>query len=296
MYYILSTVLIFAIFSFLLWKKCREIKALIKDLNNSKLKLKEEKKLLEIKIEARTKELEKIKLKEISHFRQLAEFGLLSSGLFHELANPITAITLNIEQMNKACHQNPNWKIFGNNIERTIRAVKKMGNFLNSVRKTIAKQEEKSYFSLNQEIEEVLEILEFKANKNSVSLIFETNKEFFLFNNPVKFYQLVSNLISNAIDSYEKIKSTENKNIFISLEEIGYEIVFSVKDNGCGLSKELQEKIFEPFFSTKNFNNGTGIGLTLIKSIIENDFNGRIKFQSKLEKGTKFIVFLPRIL
>lgn len=296
MLYPFLIVALFTIFSIYFWKHKRELKNLLITLDDFELRLKEEKSLLETKIEERTKELKSAQMKEMSHFRQLAEFGLLSSGLFHELANPITAINLNIEQMSDTCRQNPHWQIFDNNIEKTIKAARKMGNFLNSVRKQIAKQEEKSHFSLNQEIEEVLEILEFKANRYMVSLIFETDKEFFLFNNQVKFHQLASNLISNAIDSYNKAEIKENKSVIISLKEIGYEIIFSIKDNGCGLSQELQEKIFEPFFSTKDFNHGIGIGLTLVKSITENDFNGQIEIKSSLDKGTKFIVHLPTTL
>jgi len=171
-----------------------------------------------------------------------------------------------------------------------------MGSFLTSVRKQITKQEEKSYFSLNKEIEEVMEILDFKARKKKVDLIFNAEKEYFLFNKQVKFYQLVANLISNAIDAYEE-KEEKNKSVVITLDEgseISETIILSVKDNACGLSEELKTKIFEDFFSTKNFTDGTGLGLTLVKSVVENDFKGTIEIESKIGVGSNFIIKIPK--
>ncbi len=274
---------------------CISNRALEKSLKKAKQLEKNltlEKHLLEIEIKEKIKELESPQIKELAHFRQLAEFGRLSGGLFHELANPLTAINLNMEHINELCQKNNEWRKFSLNIERVISAAKKMGIFLTSVRKQIAKQDEKSYFSLNKEIEEVIEILDFKARKKKVDLIFDAQKEYFLFNTQVKFHQLVANLISNAIDAYEQ-ELKKNKNVIITLSEENEKIILSVKDNGCGLSEELKIKIFDDFFSTKSFANGTGLGLALVKSVVENNFQGLIKIESQIGLGSNFIIKLP---
>ncbi|NCT54521.1 HAMP domain-containing histidine kinase [Candidatus Falkowbacteria bacterium] len=293
---IITLSFLFFVIATLAWLSNKELEKSLKRARRSEKNLALERNLLEIKVKERTKELKEIQIKELTHFRQLAEFGRLSSGLFHELANPLTAINLNMEQINELCPKNDDWKKFRFNIERVISATKKMGSFLTSVRKQITKQEEKSYFSLNKEIEEVMEILDFKARKKKVDLIFNAEKEYFLFNKQVKFYQLVANLISNAIDAYEE-KEEKNKSVVITLDEgseISETIILSVKDNACGLSEELKTKIFEDFFSTKNFTDGTGLGLTLVKSVVENDFKGTIEIESKIGVGSNFIIKIPK--
>ncbi|MBN2854427.1 HAMP domain-containing histidine kinase, partial [Patescibacteria group bacterium] len=287
---------LFLIIATLTWLSNKELEKSLKRARRSEKDLALERDLLEIKVKERTKELKEMQIKELAHFRQLAEFGRLSGGLFHELANPLTAISLNIEQINELCPKNDDWEKFRFNIERAVLATKKMGSFLTSVRKQITKQEEKSYFSLNKEIEEVMEILDFKARKKKVDLIFNAEKEYFLINKQVKFHQLVANLISNAIDAY-KDDVEKNKSVVITLDEefeINETIILSVKDNGCGLNEELKTKIFEDFFSTKNFTDGTGLGLTLVKSVVENDFKGEIEIETEIGVGSNFIIKIPK--
>ena len=68
---------------------------------------------------------------------------------------------------------------------------------------------------------------------------------------------------------------------------IGY-----VKDNGCGIAEEEKSKIFNPFYTTKKKGEGTGLGLSVIKEIIDKH-NGLIKFKSKVDQGTTFEIYLP---
>lgn len=283
--------LIFLLIALLSYSNKRELEKSLARARESEKNLKIERTRLDLKIKEKTDELKKAQLREFSKLRQLAEFGRFSAGLFHELANPLTALNLCMEQMSKECQQNEAWEKFGNNIERSTKAAKKMGIFLKGVKKQLSHREEKTKFSLNNEIEEVLEIIEFKAIKNKVNIVFNANKDFFLYNNSLKFHQIASNLISNAIDSYEK-KSLKS-DIIVCLEETPEKIILSVKDKGCGLTIEDVDKIFNPFFSTKDYNNGTGLGLTMVKSITEQDFRGTIVVKSIKDIGTEFIITFP---
>ena len=67
-----------------------------------------------------------------------------------------------------------------------------------------------------------------------------------------------------------------------------------VEDNGCGIPKDLRKHVFEPFFTTKKDGKGTGIGLTVVKRMVE-EHGGWIQVQSEEEKGTTFIMNLPRV-
>ena len=101
--------------------------------------------------------------------------------------------------------------------------------------------------------------------------------------------QVLNNLISNAIQSYE---GAENKDIDLDFNLVNKNLVISVKDYGKGIPKEVQEKLFKEMITTKG-KNGTGLGLFMSYSNIRAHFNGNIKFESEVGKGTTFSVILP---
>ncbi len=99
--------------------------------------------------------------------------------------------------------------------------------------------------------------------------------------------QVWTNLIHNAIQA---MHSSGILTIRVSQEEKN--IVVMIEDNGCGIPAELHEKIFEPFFTTKKSGEGTGLGLDIVKKIIEKH-GGTISLESKVNLGTTFIVQIP---
>jgi len=96
--------------------------------------------------------------------------------------------------------------------------------------------------------------------------------------------QVFNNLIQNAIHAIEGEKKGE---ITISVRKENKSVLIEVNDNGCGISEEEQEKLFVPYFTTKS--SGSGIGLSMVKQIIENH-DGEISFVSKLGIGTTFTI------
>ena len=100
---------------------------------------------------------------------------------------------------------------------------------------------------------------------------------------------LIINLFNNAKDALE---FTLEKKIKLTAEAAENMIVFEVQDSGCGISPELRDKVFEAFFTTKPVNKGTGIGLSLVQSIIR-EHDGYIDLESEVGKGTTFRVILP---
>ena len=97
--------------------------------------------------------------------------------------------------------------------------------------------------------------------------------------------QAVLNILLNSIEAVDK-----NGEIMIDVKRVNDGIQLSISDNGKGISKENVDKIFEPFFTTKK--SGTGIGLALVKKIIDMH-NGKIAIESKEGQGTRFIISLP---
>lgn len=112
---------------------------------------------------------------------------------------------------------------------------------------------------------------------------------------PVRFFQVVVNLLSNAIDSFADLpKASRPRAIAISVTKKEGFIELSVSDNGCGIAKSVLPHIFDPFFTTKSKRDGTGLGLSTTKSIVEGDFGGSLAVTSVEGAGTTFVARFPK--
>lgn len=292
---------IFGVIATVSWLSNREIEKSLKRARKSEAEFKEERDMLEIRVEERTQELRKTQMEQMAQVYRFAEFGRLSGGLFHDLVNYLTAVSLNIEKIKSADQKNNEFKKIEADLERAKKATNEMQNFIASVRKQLAHQETREIFSLNQEIKESIQILTYQARQNQVAISFRADEEIQTLGNPIKFNQIVTNLISNAIDAYPPLeqKAAVNKNIKrevkISLTREGKTISLSVSDNGRGIPENLRDKIFEPFFTTKDPKRNIGIGLSLTKRIVEQDFNGRIQVKSREKQGATFTISFDKL-
>lgn len=282
----------FFIISIISWLSNREIEKSLKRARNSEKELKKERNNLEVKVEERTREIQKLQIEKMSQIYHFAELGRLSSGLFHDLVNPLMAMSINIEQIKKTSEKNQGLKIIENSINKATQANDRIQKLVESIRKQIAQQETEELFSIDKEIDEAIDILDYKAKKLDIEISFEKNAEEIIFwGDSIRFSQVITNIISNSIDSFQNKKVSNNK-IKIKLKETNSKIEISVEDNGCGIPDKIQDKIFDPFFTTKNIKKGTGIGLFLVKEIVNKNLHGNITIKSEVGKGTITIISL----
>jgi two-component system C4-dicarboxylate transport sensor histidine kinase DctB len=138
-------------------------------------------------------------------------------------------------------------------------------------------------------------LFHYKATKEHIFLQFEAKERIQLFGNPVKFHQVIANLVSNAIDSYDDItmKDSMEKSVTVFLTTDNENIEIKVEDHGHGIKKEAADHIFDPFFTTKSSDKGIGLGLSTTKEIIQKEFDGTITFSSTGTDDTTFIITLP---
>lgn len=296
---IITLFIIFLIIATVSWLSNREIEKSLKRARKSEAELKEERDMLEVRVENRTQELQKAQMEKMAQIYKFAEFGRLSGGLFHDLINPLNAVTLNIEKIKETGRLGGEFQEVESDLERTIKATNRMRDFINSVKRQIAHEDNPELFSMNQEVNEAIEVLKYRARKNNVEIIFKSKEEIQTLGSPTKFNQVMVNLINNAIDAYLDTNKDIIREIKIDLAEENNTLIISVRDYGRGIPKDILDKIFEPFFTTKDFkqnkSSGTGIGLSLTKRIIEKDFDGSIKVESEENKGAKFTIKFPLI-
>jgi C4-dicarboxylate-specific signal transduction histidine kinase len=103
--------------------------------------------------------------------------------------------------------------------------------------------------------------------------------------------QVLINLLSNALHSFGPRPAVENL-LEVSVWREGMRACFTLRDNGCGIPADIREKIFEPFFTTKPIGEGTGLGLGICRSIVE-QHGGSIEVASEPGAGSEFRVELP---
>ncbi len=271
-----------------------EIEKSLKRARKSELDLRNQRDNLEIEIQNRTNELKLIQFRQISQMTKFAEIGKLASGHYHDLLNPLTALSLSIEDLRNKYKFNTGE--MNESLNMAMVANNKMASFISTMRQQVRQDEFKELFDPKIEVKSAISLLKHKFQEYRVESEFLVDKEIEkLLGVPLKFYQIVVNLISNAIESYEQetIYNNKKKIVIIKLLQENNFIILNVIDYGSGISNELLNKIFTPFYSTKINKKGLGIGLYSIKSIIENDFHGSIEVDSILGVGSTFEVKLP---
>ena len=117
---------------------------------------------------------------------------------------------------------------------------------------------------------------------------------------PQEITRALLNLISNGFYAATKRKEQDNSEgyeptLTARTKDLGDRIEISIRDNGTGISPEVREKLFNPFFPTKPAGEGTGLGLSLSYDIIVKQHSGSIEVDTKLGEFTEFKIVLPRV-
>jgi signal transduction histidine kinase len=115
-----------------------------------------------------------------------------------------------------------------------------------------------------------------------------SEKEIFMLMDRTQLIRIITNLVKNATQAISE--ENENPSVLLSVSKENSNVIIEVKDNGIGISEDNKTHIFEPKFTTKN--SGMGLGLGIIKKIIEN-YNGTITFESAQNIGSTFTVTFP---
>lgn len=228
---------------------------------------------------------------ELAHVARLSTLGEMTSGLAHELNQPLCAITTYAQTCLRILNTGeckPEQVRYG--LEHVVRQAELAGEIFRRLRNFARKGDVRSRrINLRDVIREVANFIKAEAEQNQIVLKIESGKAF-AWVDPIQIEQVLLNLVRNSIDAMVG-EEHGAKQLTIRASKSGKDVVkVSISDTGHGCPPPLVEKLFEPFFTTKA--NGLGIGLGISQTIIE-AHGGRLWLESNSDKGATFSFTLP---
>ncbi len=223
---------------------------------------------------------------QLRHADRLATIGQLAAGVAHELNEPLGNILGYAQLAEKQAGLPPQVnKDLSQIVKMSLHArevVKKLMLFARQMPPRITK------VNLNLVIEEALSLLESRCVQNDITLIRRLSPELpEMTIDPSQMHQVIVNLVVNAIQAMP-----DGGSITITTVASDDQIVLTIKDNGIGMSEEVRKQLFIPFFTTKDINEGTGLGLPVVHGIITSH-GGAIDVESRPGQGSRFEIRLP---
>lgn len=238
---------------------------------------------------------------------KMASLGLLTAGVAHEIKNPLNAMSANMKSINEnvnqlvhsidqvAIDEEVEKEVIGTGekteslIEATNEGIKRTAGIIADLCAFARDDEaEMTMVDIHHNIDSTLNLLSSEI-KSNISIIKEYGDIPSILCHPGKINQVIMNILINAIHA---LQNRENSKIFIKTTRKDDSIELRIRDNGAGIKKEVLDKIFVPFFTTKRDGVGSGLGLFISSNIIK-EHNGTISAVSELGKGTEFIIILP---
>ena len=170
--------------------------------------------------------------------------------------------------------------------------VEYMSHTIDDFRNFFMPNKDKKEFSIKKSVDEVLSIVGKSITNQGIKIEVDILKDEKIIGYKSEYEQVILNLLSNAKDAIIATRDNDGK-IIIKLRRYDAILRLSIQDNGGGIKIEPIEKIFEPYVSTKEESEGTGIGLYMSKLIIEKSMKGKLEAEN-FEDGAIFVIELER--
>lgn len=253
----------------------------------------------DIEHENKIKEQEKI----IQNQTKIAAVGEMLSNISHQWRQPLNIITMDASNIMAEYELEGN--VSKDLVVNTMHSVQKQAKYLS---KTI--DDFRNFFmedsnicksvNIKESLEKIDDLVKYSLKNNYITIIKEF-EDVYVELNENKLTQVIINIFNNAKDAIVKNNvDTDERVVCITLTKDEQNAIIRIKDSGGGIKKDIIDKIFEPYFTTKNKSIGTGIGLYMSHQIITKHFHGTIDvtntsftYNGKELKGAEFIITIP---
>jgi two-component system NtrC family sensor kinase len=235
----------------------------------------------------RAGEGEKLRAAQLAHTEKMAAVGTLAAGVAHEVNNPLAGILTCLETIRAHPEDGATRERYLALVEDGIKRIEHtVSNLLDFSRRSSIRLEPTS---LNHSLRHVSELVQYQLRKRRVEVAFELSPvEPVVLADHFQMEQLFLNLVLNAIQAMP-----DGGKVTLRTRMNDGTVTAEVSDTGVGIPEDIRDRIFDPFFSTREFSQGTGLGLAVSYNIVSSH-GGTIEFESQVGKGTTFRVILPR--
>ena len=222
---------------------------------------------------------------QLRRTERVAELGTLASGMAHEIGTPMNVILGRAEYLMERVKEEPIKRGLQTIVTQVERITRVMNQLLSFARR---RTPERRALNLQATIEDNLEMFQERLNRANVKLetsFPETCPP--VHADPDQMSQVMINLVMNAIHAMP-----DGGTLHVGLAPLDDTVRLIVSDTGQGMPQEVVAKIFDPFFTTNEFGKGTGLGLTVVKGIVD-EHRGTIAVESDTGRGTTFTIDIP---
>ena len=228
------------------------------------------------------------------HSERLASIGRLAAGVAHEIGNPVTGIACLAQNLREEREADEEIDEISSQIIEQTRRITRIVQSLMSFAHAGGRQQAHEPVCVAEAAQEAIALLSLNRQSVDVDFFNLCDPDHLVQGDPQRLVQVMINLLSNARDA-----SPPGAPIRVRSEAQGQTVTLSVEDEGSGIPKAIVSRLFEPFFTTKDPGKGTGLGLALVYSIVEEHY-GQIMIDSPTDpvtgQGTRIRVLLPRYL
>ena len=256
---------------------------------------------IELAEKTRTLEQANVELREATsqliQAEKLSALGELAAGIAHELNQPLNGIKIIGQSLVRDAQRGDlDLKALPGELGEIVAQVNKMALIIDHMR-LFTRRTEGEAVELLDSTAVVLSALklyrqQLKSHGVELSETYEPGLPL-VKGNPIRLEQVVVNLATNAFRELEPIRGRERTlSVRTASRSARSEVVIEVVDNGNGIPDHVREKMFQPFFTTREPGKGTGLGLSVAQKIVT-QHGGRIEYETELGKGTSFRIVLP---
>ncbi len=230
------------------------------------------------------------KEKVIAGQARFAAMGEMVGNIAHQWRQPLNSLSLIIEDIHEAYNHNQLSDSYLQESEKkALQQIDKMSSTIDLFQSRLNGKIQKVLFSINDVIDDTTELVKDYLTSKGIELTIYAENNFLAYGAPEELNQILQNIIANSRDAILE-HATVEKRISIFLRGDLKHSLIEITDTGGGIEESIIEKVFDPFFSRKN--TGRGIGLYMVKQLVEDSFSGSITL-ANCNGGTKATISLP---
>jgi signal transduction histidine kinase len=212
-------------------------------------------------------------------------------NIAHQWRQPLTAISLLVQDLGE-CYVYGDFtkEYLDKTIRNALNVIQHMSHTIDDFRNFFKQEKEKKAFSVGEVVTRSLSFIESSLRFNNIVVEVDVDDDLLAFGFPNEFSQALINIIGNAKEAFRE-RGTSEPLIRIQGFREGKRAVVTITDNAGGIPTQIIDKIFEPYFTTREIENGTGLGLYMSKTIVEKNMDGKLT-ASNVEGGACFRIVI----